>query len=163
MAAASSKPLLVLGSANADLYVEVDRLPARGETILGRNAAMRPGGKGANQAAAAARLGCDTAFAGQVGDDAYGPRLRAELSASAVKLDLLATVHGPSGQAFIVLQGGGENSIIVVPGANAAWSRPSPALLARLPLSGALLIQREIPDSVNLMAAQAARSATTTR
>ncbi|MBA3685897.1 MAG: ribokinase, partial [Planctomycetes bacterium] len=153
------KPLLVLGSANADLYVEVERLPASGETILGRNAAMRPGGKGANQAAAAARLGCDTAFAGQVGDDAYGPRLRAELSASGVKLDLLASVSGASGQAFIILQGGGENSIIVVPGANAAWSRPSQAVVSRIPLGGALLLQREIPDSVNLVAAQAAHGA----
>lgn len=152
-------PLLVLGSVNADLYVAIDRLPARGETIPGRDTAMRPGGKGANQAAAAAKLGIPTWFCGQIGDDAYAEPLRATLAGCGVRLDLLGEVPGGTGQAFILLQQGGENSIIIVGGANTAWSAPTPAALDRLRGCGALLLQREVPETVNLAAAQAAAAA----
>jgi len=152
-------PLLVIGSINADLYVEIDRLPAPGETILGTGAAMRPGGKGANQAAAAARLGQPTAFAGQVGDDAYAASLRAALIGAGVDTALLAAVPGASGQAFILLQAGGENSIIVAGGANQAWSELPPAAIARFPDAGAVLLQREVPDAINVVAANLARAA----
>jgi ribokinase len=148
--------LLVVGSANADLYVELDRLPAPGETLPGRNAAVRPGGKGANQAAAAARLGLTTRFAGRLGSDAFAAPLREALAGAGVDLSPARAVAGPTGQAFILLQRGGENSIIIVGGANRAWES-TPDLPVRG--AGAVLLQREIPASVNLHAAHAARAA----
>ena len=152
-------PLLVLGSVNADLYVAIDRLPERGETIPGRDTAMRPGGKGANQAAAAARLGIATWFVGQVGADNHAAPLRAALVASGVDTALLGATTGETGQAFILLQRGGENSIIIVPGANHAWSEPPAAAIARIGHSGAVLLQREVPEIVNRAAARAAAAA----
>ncbi|MBA2479438.1 MAG: ribokinase [Planctomycetes bacterium] len=153
------KPLLVVGSVNADLYVEIDRLPAPGETLDGSNAAMRPGGKGANQAAAAARLGQATWFAGQLGTDAFASALRVALGDAGVKLDHLAMVEGPTGQAFILLQRGGENSIIIVGGANQRWGQIPGALASRIASAGAVLLQREIPDEVNLLVARLAKTA----
>ena len=87
-----NKSLLVIGSINADLYVEVPRLPAPGETIAGDDAAMRPGGKGANQAVASARLGAETWFAGKLGSDAYAPPLRLALE-GALKLKEISYIH----------------------------------------------------------------------
>ncbi len=153
------RPLLVLGSINADLYVELDRLPEPGETVGGRNAAVRPGGKGANQAAAAARLGHPTRFAGQVGDDAFAPALRAALAGTGADTGLLSTVPGPCGQAFILLQHGGENSIVLVGGANQSWTGIPPTLVAAIPQAGAVLMQREIPETVSLAAARLAHAA----
>lgn len=153
-------PLLVLGSANADLYVEVERLPAPGETLPGGAAAIRPGGKGANQAAAAARLGHPTRFAGHLGDDAFAAPLRTALAGAGVELALLREVPGPTGQAFIILQAGGENSIILVGGANQTWSGGlDPAIAAAIPACGGLLLQGEIPEAVSLAAARLARAA----
>lgn len=148
--------LLVVGSANADLYVELDRLPAPGETLPGRNAAVRPGGKGANQAAAAARLGLDTRFAGRFGSDAFAAPLREALAGAGVDLTPAHAVPGPTGQAFILLQAGGENSIIIVGGANRAWEA-SPGL--PVAGAGAVLLQREVPEAVNLHAARLAQAA----
>src|SRR3954467_10420415 len=110
---ASSKPLVVVGSVNADLYIEVDRLPEPGETIAGRNAAVRPGGKGGNQAGAAARLGCRTYLVAQVVDDAFADPLRVALGQAGVAIDHVATSPGDTGQALILLQRGGENSIVI--------------------------------------------------
>jgi ribokinase len=151
--------LVVLGSINADLYVEIDRLPAAGETIAGTNAAVRPGGKGANQAAAAARQGCPTRFIGRLGSDPFAGPLRAELAASGCDTGLLATVDGPTGQAFILLQRGGENSIVIVAGANHAWSGLDAGSLAAIRSARCLLLQREVPEAVNLAAAEAAHAA----
>ncbi len=153
------KPLLVVGSINADLYVEIARLPAPGETILGGGAAMRPGGKGANQAGAAARLGVTTWFAGRVGEDAYAGPLRGALAEVGVWLDLLQTVPGASGQALILLQQGGENSIIVVPGANHIWHGLDAMLTAQIRDASAVLLQREIPEPVNVAVAAVAHAA----
>jgi ribokinase len=153
------KPLLVLGSINADLYVEIAALPRPGETIAGRDCAVRPGGKGANQAAAAAKLGHPTRFAGRLGSDAFAPALRAELRAAGADDALLTTVPGPTGQAYILLQTGGENSIIVAPGANSVWQGVDAALTAAIQQAGALLLQREIPEAVNLAAARIAHAA----
>lgn len=150
--------LVVVGSVNADLYVEIERLPARGETLAGANAAMRPGGKGANQAAAAARLGQETWLAAQLGTDAFATPLRAALGEAGVKLDLVTAVEGESGQAFILLQRGGENSIIVVGGANGRWGGVGAAVRDRIAGAGALLLQREVPEEVNLAAAAAAHA-----
>jgi ribokinase len=148
--------LLVVGSANADLYVEIERLPLPGETLPGHKAAVRPGGKGANQAAAAARLGLPTRFAGRFGTDAFAAPLRSALAEAGADLSPSRDVPGPTGQAFILLQQGGENSIVLVGGANRAWEAEPRFELAG---AGALLLQREIPDSVNLAAARAARTA----
>lgn len=151
--------LAVLGSVNADLYVEVDRLPLPGETIPGSGAAIRPGGKGANQAVAAARLEQATRFLGQWGDDAHAGMLRDALASSQVDLSAAQGVPGPSGQAFIVLQKGGENSIIIVGGANQAWNGISEKMQAAINSAGTLLLQREVPESVNLAAAKIASAA----
>lgn len=154
------KPLLVLGSLNADLYVEIDRLPMPGETLAGSGAAVRPGGKGANQAAAAARLGYPTRFAGHVGSDPFAPALRQALHASGADTALLTTEPGPTGQAFILLQRGGENSIILVGGANHSWPiGVSPEIIEAIRGAGALLLQREIPEAINLEAIRLAAAA----
>jgi len=153
------KPLVVVGSLNADLYVEISALPRPGETISGAKAAMRPGVKGANQAGAAARLGHPTQLIGQLGADAYAPVLTQALVAAGVDCQHVAIVPGESGQALILLQQGGENSIIIVGGANQRWSGLSAGAQAAIRQGGALLLQREIPEAVSLAAARLARAA----
>ncbi|AOS66161.1 ribokinase [Actinoalloteichus hymeniacidonis] len=112
--------VVVIGSANADLVVTVDRRPAAGETVLGDDVTTIPGGKGANQAVAAGRLGGAVALLGAVGADQYGELLRESLRAAMVDTCLLRTVERPTGNAFITLTPDGENTIVVSPGANAA-------------------------------------------
>ncbi|MBW4719455.1 ribokinase [Saccharothrix obliqua] len=111
--------VLVLGSANADLVVAVPRRPGGGETVLGGDTVVMPGGKGANTAAAAGRLGCDVALVGAVGPDQYGRLLRESLAESGVRTDLVRTSDRPTGIAYITVTPDGENSIVVAPGANA--------------------------------------------
>lgn len=111
--------LLVVGSANADLVVRVDRRPAAGETVLGSDLAVHPGGKGANQAAAAARLGARTALLARVGDDAYGRLLLDAQRAAGVDTSAVLVGGAPTGVALITVDGSGDNSIVVSPGANA--------------------------------------------
>lgn len=113
--------VVVVGSANADLVVQVPRRPGGGETLLGGDLHLLPGGKGANQAAAAGRCGADVAFLGCIGDDANGGFLRAQLEAAGVDTSMLGTVERPSGTAIIFLTPDGENSIVVSPGANHAF------------------------------------------
>ena len=108
----------VVGSANLDLVASTRRLPAPGETVLGTGFAEHAGGKGLNQAIAAARAGATTAFIGAVGRDAAGDRLRDELVAASVDVEALARVDAPTGRALIVVDDDGENLIVVVPGAN---------------------------------------------
>jgi ribokinase len=153
------KHLVVVGSVNADLYMEVERLPRPGETIAGRHAAVRPGGKGGNQAGAAARLGQKTFLVAQTGDDAFAGPLKAALGEAGVALDHVTVSAGDSGQALILLQQGGENSIVIVGGANQRWSGIGGEAAARIAGGGALLLQREVPDAVNLDAARAAKGA----
>ncbi|MFI9586946.1 ribokinase [Streptomyces sp. NPDC052236] len=111
--------LLVVGSANADLVIGVDRRPEAGETVLGSDLAVHPGGKGANQAVAAARLGARTALLARVGDDGHG-RLLLESQRSA-GVDTIGVLVGgaPTGVALITVDPSGDNSIVVSPGANA--------------------------------------------
>ena len=160
MAAASSPPpLVVVGSVNADLVVE-SRLPQPGETVAATGGGVTlPGGKGANQAAAAALCGYPTCFVGQTGRDAPAGVLRSALSQCGVDLTHCTSVDSPTGQAIIVLQPDGENSIIIVGGANTAWSAPGEEALRQVAASGMLLLQREVPESVSLVAARAARAA----
>ncbi len=110
----------VIGSANADLVVEVARRPQGGETLLGGDLQLLPGGKGANQAAAAARSGARVAMVACVGRDANGSYLLEQLRASGVDTELIVEVDRPTGTAIIFLTPDGENSIVVSPGANHA-------------------------------------------
>ncbi|WP_033291422.1 ribokinase [Amycolatopsis jejuensis] len=112
--------VLVVGSANADLVVPVDRRPGGGETVLGGDTVLSPGGKGANTAVAAGKLGADVALLGAVGDDPYGRLLRDSLSGAGVGTQFVKTVERPTGIAYITVTPDGENSILVSPGANSA-------------------------------------------
>ena len=110
--------LLVVGSANADLVIDVERRPGAGETVLGSDLAVHPGGKGANQAVAAARLGARTALLARVGDDAYGRLLLDSQRAAGVDTVGVLVGGAPTGVALITVDPSGDNSIVVSPGAN---------------------------------------------
>ena len=110
--------LLVVGSANADLVIGVERRPAAGETVLGSDLAVHPGGKGANQAVAAARLGARTALLARVGDDAHGRLLLDSQRAAGVDTVGVLVGGAPTGVALITVDPSGDNSIVVSPGAN---------------------------------------------
>jgi ribokinase len=112
------KPVVVVGSINIDLVATAPRIPLPGETLLGENFAVHPGGKGANQAVAVARLGYPVHMIGRVGDDAFGAQLRDHLTRCGVDLQGVKTSPGTSGVAIIVVAATGENSIVVTPGAN---------------------------------------------
>lgn len=115
----ASKPIVVVGSINLDLVATTHHIPAPGETVLGLDFQEHPGGKGANQAVAVARLGYPVHMIGRVGNDAFGTQLRKHLASAGVDLSAVMTSEGPSGIAVIVVAQTGENSIVVVPGANA--------------------------------------------
>jgi ribokinase len=110
--------LLVVGSANADLVIGVERRPGPGETVLGSDLAVHPGGKGANQAVAAARLGARTALLARVGDDAHGRLLLDAQRAAGVDTVGVLVGGAPTGVALITVDPSGDNSIVVSPGAN---------------------------------------------
>ena len=110
--------VVVVGSANIDMVVEVDRRPGGGETLIGSDLHFFAGGKGANQAAAAALAGARTRFVAQVGNDSNAQFLREQLSRSGVDLSGVRAVERPTGTAMIILTPDGENSIVVSPGAN---------------------------------------------
>ncbi|MEU3952428.1 ribokinase [Streptomyces achromogenes] len=110
--------LLVVGSANADLVIGVERRPAAGETVLGGDLAVHPGGKGANQAVAAARLEARTALLARVGDDGHGRLLLDSLRAAGVDTVGVLVGGAPTGVALITVDPSGDNSIVVSPGAN---------------------------------------------
>jgi ribokinase len=110
--------LLVVGSANADLVISVERRPGAGETVLGSDLAVHPGGKGANQAVAAARLGARTALLARVGDDANGRLLLDSQRAAGVDTVGVLAGGAPTGVALITVDPSGDNSIVVSPGAN---------------------------------------------
>lgn len=117
----SAGRIVVVGSVNADLVLHVDRHPAPGETVLGTDARRYPGGKGANQAVAAARMGADVGFVGKVGDDAEGRMLTTALRDAGTSVtNLRVDEDRPSGVALIVVDTAGENTIVVSPGANRA-------------------------------------------
>ncbi|MFI8290993.1 ribokinase [Streptomyces sp. ms191] len=149
--------IVVLGSTNMDLVAFVPRAPARGETVTGREFRTIPGGKGANQAVAAARAGAETAMIGAVGADEFGLRLRAALEASSVDTDLLRTAEGPSGTAHIVVDDDGGNAIVVVPGANGTVVSLDHGDEALIATADALLLQLELPLSAVTEGAVTAR------
>ena len=150
----------VVGSINMDLVVRVPRFPSAGETILGGAFQTIPGGKGANQAVAARRLGAEVAMIGRVGGDAFGDVLRHNLAQEGISTDRLAVDDGQAtGVALITVEAGGENTIIVVAGAN---GRVTTADIdaARPLITGAdiLLMQLEIPLEVVEYAAELAQA-----
>lgn len=148
--------VVVVGSANVDLVLPVERIPRPGETVLARGLSRGPGGKGANQAAAAARAGAATAFAGCLGDDESGAMLRAELTAAGVGLELVRTTATPTGTAIICVDDSGENAITVAPSANAELVLDGAALDAAR-AAAVVLLQLEIPLPVVREAARAGR------
>ncbi|MFE5796693.1 ribokinase [Streptomyces sp. NPDC056503] len=149
--------IVVLGSTNMDLVAYVAKAPARGETVTGRSFRTIPGGKGANQAVAAARAGGEVAMIGAVGSDEFGHRLRDVLEHCAVDTDLLRTVEGPSGTAHIVVDDEGGNAIVVVPGANGTVTSLSRGDEALIDGADLLLLQLELPLSVVVDGAAHAR------
>ena len=138
--------ILVLGSVNIDLVASVRALPRRGETVLGRSLRVHDGGKGANQAVAAAAAGGAVSLIGAVGRDAYGERVRRTLESRGIDLAHTETLEEPTGTALIWVEETGGNSIVVVPGANASLS---PAHVERADIAfrsaHTLLTQLEIP------------------
>src|SRR4051794_34531453 len=137
--------IIVLGSANMDLVVRQPRLPGPGETMFGTSFSTVPGGKGLNQAVAAARAGGDVAFLGAVGRDAFGDELRACLTREGVDVAGLVDVDSPTGIAQISVVDGGENSIVVVSGANDAITSLDEAALAGIDEGCYLVAQFERP------------------
>jgi ribokinase len=113
------KPIVVVGSVTMDMVTVTPQIPRIGQTVIGTSFSTTPGGKGANQAVAAARLGYPVQFLGKVGDDVYGPQLIQNLSAAGVDVSAIAIAPGSSGLAPIFLSETGQNAIVVVPGANA--------------------------------------------
>ncbi|GAA1684616.1 ribokinase [Microcella alkalica] len=155
-----SAPLAVLGSANIDYTVAVDRHPRPGETVLGGDVVTATGGKGANQALAAARHGARPVFLGAVGDDAGGRQLLDALTVGGVDVSAVDVVaDAPTGVALITLARDGENSIVVAPGANARVE--AARVVERLgALAGAVLLaQLEVPLDVVAAAAAAVEKA----
>jgi len=154
--------VVVIGSANMDIVFALDRAPSPGETVLAHSAALYPGGKGLNQAVAAARAGAPTAFVGALGIDDHGDALAGVLSAEGIGADLVQRSTAPTGQAFIVVDGKGENTIIVASGANATMLNLTSEARVVIAEAAVLLMQLELPLPIVLEAAAAARSAGTT-
>lgn len=147
----------VLGSVNMDLVAYADRAPNRGETVGGTDFRQVPGGKGANQAMAAARAGARVSFLGAVGDDAFGAQLRTNLTVAGIDTTGLHTVPGVSGIAHIVVEVGGGNRITVVPGANGEVAGVPEGDRALVAGADALLLQLELPMAAVLAGAKLGR------
>jgi ribokinase len=144
--------IAVVGSANLDLVARVERLPRPGETVTDATFERVPGGKGANQAVAAARLGAAVRFVGCVGGDAFGEEVRSALDASGVSCEV-RVADVPTGVALIVVDQHGENEIVVAPGANMSL-RPDDV---RIEEDDAVLCQLEIPLETVAAVAERAR------
>ncbi len=148
----------ILGSANLDIVFSVDRIPLPGETLLAESAERYPGGKGLNQAVAAARAGALTAFIGALGTDDAGDLLAATIADAGIDSSRVRREAMPTGQAFIVVDRAGENTIIVASGANSSVSALGPADDEVLSRTEVLLMQLELPFAVVAEAAATARA-----
>jgi len=161
----------VVGSVNWDVFTQVERLPGSGENVMAVSApgsgVGMPGGKGGNQAMAAARLcgaSCAASFSGKFGGDAAGEALRRALREAGVDVGASEVLPAPtpSGQGLVFVEPGGVVSAVVIPGANAAWGegpRLPEAVEAQVRAASAVLLQREVPEWVNAAAAEAAAAA----
>ncbi|MET8082991.1 ribokinase [Micromonospora sp. NPDC005194] len=157
----SQTRVVVVGSANMDLVAMAPSLPRPGETMLGTEFVMVPGGKGANQAIAAVRAGASCAFLGAIGSDAFGVTLRARITAAGVDTGHLRVVYGTSGVALVMVNAQGENAILVTPGANDALVGLTDEELATVRGADVLVAQLEIPVQTVTAAALAAQAAGT--
>jgi ribokinase len=154
-----SAPIFVVGSLNMDFVARVNRLPVPGETVLGGDFLTICGGKGANQACAAARLGGSVRMIGRVGEDVFGVQLRDGLQASGVDVRAIhRTKDIPTGVALIFVDAAGQNEIVVAPGANGALTPDDVETVLSHATGGYLLIQLETPLETVMAAARAARS-----
>ena len=156
-----NRDIIVLGSMNVDFVVRVKRRPAVGETIQGSEFSIFPGGKGANQAVAAAKLGGNVAMAGRIGDDVFSKVVLDSLAAAGVGGELIVTTPNvPTGSAFITVDDTGDNSIIVIAGANGYCSKNDvDTLRPYLEKAKILMLQHEIPMETVEYAVQAASNA----
>jgi ribokinase len=152
---AAGGPVVVTGSLNLDLVGRAPRIPRPGETVLGGDLQRHHGGKGGNQAVAAARLGAAVRFFGAVGRDAAGDEMIAALAAEGIDARGVARVDAASGSALITVSETGENAITVLPGANRHVPLPAEGALHG---AGLLLLQAEIPLETNRAWAEAART-----
>jgi ribokinase len=154
------KSIVVVGSLNVDLVARVDRIPVPGETIIGSDFETWCGGKGANQATAIARLGAPVSMIGKLGSDSFARQLRDELEKNGVDTRCVENTDGPSGTALIESSADGENSIVVIPGAN---GRLLPTDLDRyrgeIETAAIILAQLEIPHETTQYLVQLARIA----
>jgi len=150
--------IVVIGSLNMDLIAIAPRLPVAGETLIGSQYLSEPGGKGANQAYAAAKLGGDVAMLGRIGTDDHGIRIRTNLEAVGCNVTALRAIDGTSGVAMIFVAASGENSIVVIPGANERYL-PTDLAADGHALTGTqyVLLQLETPIQTVIAAAREAR------
>lgn len=151
--------IVVIGSTNTDMVVKSARIPAPGETILGGRFMMNPGGKGANQAVAAARLGGDVTFVAKVGDDLFGREAKALFEKEGIRTEFVLTdANEPSGVALIMVDAHGENCIAVASGANGTLTAGDlAAARSEIERAGLVLMQLETPvETVRQAAAWAA-------
>ena len=150
--------IVVIGSLNMDVVAVAPRIPVPGETIIGESYFTAPGGKGANQAYAAAKLGGSVAMLVRLGSDDFGRQMRQNLAGAGCDVSGLKSVDGSSGVALINVAASGQNSIIVVPGANARFSAADvEADLAQLDDIALVLLQLETPLPTVLAAAREVR------
>lgn len=140
------RPIVVVGSINIDLVSFTERIPSPGETTIGTGFQIHPGGKGANQAVAVARLGYPVQMIGRLGNDTFGTQLRTHMQQQGVDCAAVARCDEPSGVATILVSGKGENCIVVTPGANAKVSPDDlESNLSTIRQAGIVLAQLEIP------------------
>jgi ribokinase len=153
------KPIVVVGSINIDLVAVTERIPAIGETVIGTDFQIHPGGKGANQAVAIAKLGYPVRLIGCLGNDVFGVQLRSNLLGAGVDISGVSTYEGTSGVAVIVVSETGENSIVVTPGANAKVTpQELEANIEIIRRASIVLTQLEIPlETVQYLAEFCAR------
>lgn len=153
-----STQVIVVGSINMDMVVKTSHIPQPGETVLGGEFFMNPGGKGANQAVSIARLGGNVAFIGKIGDDIFGKQSYQLFDEEGVDTSgILSDRNSPSGIALITVDEDGENSIVVAPGANARLKPEDVKLMSeKYPQGGIILLQLEIPMETVAFAAQLA-------
>lgn len=155
--------IVVIGSTNTDLVIKTERIPEPGETVIGGSFMMTAGGKGANQAVAAARMDGDVIFVTKVGDDMFGEVSQRHFADENLPAEYVFTEHGsPSGVALITVDAKGENCIVVAPGANDQLSRSDiDAVRSQIEAAEFLLLQLEIPMEVVEYAADVAHRAGT--
>ena len=156
----SRKPIVVVGSINIDLVAKAERIPVTGETVLGTEFQTHPGGKGANQAVAVARLGYPVSMIGKLGDDAFGSQLREHLQRAGIDVSAVQTSPGSSGVAVIIVSPSGDNIIVPTPGANATLLPTDlDANVEMIRNAGLVLAQLEIPlETIEHLASICARA-----